>query len=604
MISTLKLVFRLLTSLYLIHDSSSQETTVPNNATLNPITCNLNFLKSYLLKGYAVSNSTDRFLICPEVNSNCCSKRDQMYIFHYLNDVLPQRVLNLNSKRNMIMMRFKRLHIRIMKTDLSFSGQTPKLNFCSGAGRSFINFDFKQMYSTYLRLHAAWTDDMLEYSRKYYCMLCDGLNHQFFKNEPSVALSEKFCMTRLKLYQKKAEFWSSTMMDYLTKLQNIVDCNHYENSFNIPFYNPNKVKEFKDVRDCLENLKGDFKLMCAKTCSKMGLASLTPYLDGDIAFLERTVIIFEKFNFNREQGQFQSIKLRKFNQKFEPLRKINLNGVDKTFRSIIEKAIKPEDITINPIDFLNAQIAIPRQLHLFDFETGVDNPKPAKDRRLSMKSLIKNQLRSRTPTVYELAHSIPSNSNSFFIGKSSSRHSDPTIARRLNKLDQFYQNGRRLQSISEKNPTDNFTSKRTPQIWVNSIDYMFYDQIAVQTDLPTTNLVFNVFMKPVNIDNCKKTITADGIDMIKYNSINTDILPSIFYDMVYNSRRVDVYNPKLAQIADSISGAFLSEMRECVNNDYSISAANIPLTTLQLQNLDQTPLEVSNRRLFRTIHTS
>ena len=71
-------------------------------------------MHSYLLKGRRFSKS-DKNLVCPSIKNNCCGKLDQQRMYHVVNDILPQRTVEYESKMKMALGKLKMLHTRIVK---------------------------------------------------------------------------------------------------------------------------------------------------------------------------------------------------------------------------------------------------------------------------------------------------------------------------------------------------------------------------------------------------------------------------------------------------------------------------------------------------------
>jgi len=592
--------------------AGSQGSGAPANSSQEapPIACKIDFLRSYMLKGYRIASVNDTFAVCPGVNATCCNRRDQLYIYHYLNDIFPQQISQMASKRNLLMARLKKLHRRILATDLSFSGPTPRDNFCATAGRQLYTFDFNGFYRTYLKLALEWDGRATERLSKFFCALCDGNNHQYLDPIPKVALDRTFCKNELVANRPHIEFWAKTAMGYLSLLQNVVDCNHYEKSFNLTFYNPAKVAQSADVANCLDYLNEEFDLHCRRACSRMGLAGLTDYMDGDVLFLERTLNIFEKFNFNRETGQFASIKMRKFHQKWKELRTIRFDHLEGKFTDTILNGTNPVDMTVNPVDFLEKQLGIPlpRKLHLMSIDPGsIAAPQP--ERRMSIVEAIQEDLSNRPPTEYEMSHRMPSNQNSFFMAASLSPKSDSFLNKRLNSIEHFFQNGRRLQGqtppssdASQPQPPSatNRTRLRTPKVSIQNADLLAYDSIIIQERRPEEETVLAVFLKPINIDAVEKVLSDKGIKSSGYNLAVYSLEPFVFYQLVYNPPRKDPFVVVVQEIVDTISADFQTDLKEFLDTKVDIAPIDY-----YLRAFDDSASDIGSRkqRLLRINHS-
>lgn len=600
--------FTIILWIYSIIQSIQSNPTHPfNMITVNytdlPVICNTDFMRTYKLKGVFTTNKTEELLICPNIDNNCCSRHDQMYIFHYLTDVLPERILTMSARRNLIMSKYNKMHNRIMNTYLEFDGKLPKDEFCRKAATTFKEFDFKDLYKTFLKLHKDWDDKKLEYSEKFYCFLCDGSNHQYFSHRRTITLSKEFCHSTLKLNAEKIEFWSKSVMDYLKILQSVVDCNHYEYSFNLTFWNPQKLEHFQDVFQCIQNVDDDFELYCSKTCNHLNLASITPYMDGDFVFLEKTYNIFEKFNFNRETGSFTSIKMRHFFKKFEILKPLNLTHSRGAFTRLIRTVIRPVDQPVNPVQFVQSELRLPRKLHLYEYETGLNAPKKP-ERKLTMNEIINRQLQNQPKTEFELMHTKPSNPRSIFIGNTKSINSDRTILQKLNNFEQFYKNGRRLASTTQtskdkaqSNDTGAFMMKkkfRTPDVWMDPKDYLYYDQIPIRKQEIDSEFVYEIFVHPIEIDQIPKNIGPEGVDMSIYQVMNTHMIDEVhFHNKVYKVQREDTFDVSINEMISKVDEFFMHQAKRTLKRSFTIHARNLILSSPRISNL------AANRKLLQ-----
>lgn len=587
-----------------------------------PITCKMDFLRSYMLKGYPVSNDVDRFVICPSVNSTCCSKRDQLYIFHYLTELLPQRLRLVDSKRNMLLARLKRLHNRIVQTDLSFPGNSTRSRFCSQEGRRFMMFEFNRMYSNYIKISLKWREEIHQRTSTFYCLLCDAKNHQFFDVSPRVTVDRKYCESMITQNSESINFWSKQLMDYLTLLQNVVDCNHYEESFNITFYNQKKLNEAKDTSNCLKNMRGEFMIYCRKTCERLGISTLSNFLDGDLMFLERTLNIFEKFNFNREIGMFYSVRTRRMYRRFQEMREISLDHQNGTFREAILNATAPVDITMDPVSFLTQQLSIPlpRTLHLMNVNPQLTEP--PKERRLTLQSQMEESMASQPPTQYELQHRRPSNPNSVYITMNASPHTDVSLVRKLNKLDMFLKDGRRLQGVGAaatngtsngtSNSTSNSTSSkvkiRTPKTLVNQAELNEYNEIGIenrtfydprmQPVLALMNeMVYPVMIYPINIDLIPRVTADEGVNPTSYNLLPLDIEMPMLMRMIFGDERIDKLCPKIENLINGIPATFRQDLKDFLDMDLKISPNDYLIPAFEGNGAGQT----APRRLLRLL---
>ena len=90
--------------------------------------CNKDILRSYMLRGRETS-TPEKMILCPAIKSNCCTKMDQQHIYHVVNDILPPRLMEYQSKIKMALSKLKLLHKHIMKANPVFTGSSKRRAF-------------------------------------------------------------------------------------------------------------------------------------------------------------------------------------------------------------------------------------------------------------------------------------------------------------------------------------------------------------------------------------------------------------------------------------------------------------------------------------------
>lgn len=288
--------------------------------TPTEIACNLELMRSYLLKGREKSSATETLLLCPGVANNCCVRQDQQRIFHTVNDVLPARLAEYNSKVRQALARLKAFHKRVAATSPVILGSERRRRFCRRQARVVLNFPFNALHQSLLDQLTALEEDMASHYRSFFCVLCDASNHPFFEfagTTKKAIFDLNFCREFLGARTEILRALNVELLDYLVALQNLVDCTHYVKSFDLPFFAPDHVRYKGEVTTCLNFLGSkSFARHCRPLCERLTLSKVITAVQGDADFLSDAANLFEKFHDFRESGNFISSKLRTFFRRF------------------------------------------------------------------------------------------------------------------------------------------------------------------------------------------------------------------------------------------------------------------------------------------------
>lgn len=487
-----------------------------------PIQCKRNLLKSYMLKG--VQSATDKpMYICPSVTANCCAKKDQQKIYHIVNNIVPGRILEYQSKMKMALAKLKALHNRILDNQPNFSGSSKRREFCNKEARKVYNFPFNFFYNRALELLDESRTEMNDFYEKFFCILCDGKTHKFFNlkgKSSNVMMKGEFCKETLKSHQEIIKVFSVELVEYMISLQNMVDCTHYIKSYNLKFFDEHKQKMMTEVSECLSNVDSEtFMKSCSNTCSELKMSKMSSLIEGDFEFLIDGVNLFEKFFELKESGNLVSMKLRKFFQKF-----------------VIPRRMKQE------------------QQSLFITKVNKDIDNIAKQSRiLSNESQDQNKPKEEQPLAQELQQG---------------RLLAETPQAATNSTQNQTLSGNTTNGTNETNSTDSSMPpyKRTAKLVYNRDLFHFYDEITIQE--PTTgSLIFRINQRPVDIDKLPKVFALGvGINPLDYSTKFT--LPQdVFYRLLFSYRKPDV--------PDAAMMYFLIDF-----NQKNLDAYNSDLTTV------------------------
>lgn len=484
-----------------------------------PIQCKRNLLKSYMLKG--VQNATDKPLyLCPSITANCCAKKDQQKIYHIVNNIVPGRILEYQSKMKMALAKLKALHNRILDNQPNFSGSSKRREFCNKEARKVYNFPFNFFYNNALELLDESRNQMNDFYEKFFCVLCDGKSHKYFNlkgRSSNVMMKGEFCKETLKTNQNIIKVFNIELVEYMISLQHMVDCTHYIKSYNLKFFDEHKQKMVTEVSECLSNVDSEtFMKSCSSTCSELKMSKMSSLIEGDFEFLIDGVNLFEKFFELKESGNLVSMKLRKFFQKF-----------------VIPRKMKQEQQSLFISKVKNDIDNIAKQSRILSNESQ-DQTKPTEAQPITQE-LQQGRLLAETPQAATNSTQNDTLSGNGTNGANGTNSSMPPY-------------------------------KRTAKLVYNRDLFQFYDEISIQE--PTTgSLIFRINQRPVDIDRLPKVFALGvGINPMDY-STKFSLSQDVFYRLLFSYRKPDVPDATLMY--------FLIDF-----NQKNLDAYNADLTTV------------------------
>ena len=290
------------------------QTSVPTK--LNALKCNIDMMRSYLLKGRRTASEEQKMYLCPTIKDNCCTKADQQRAYHIVNDILPPRLDQYEESVKLALAKIRRFHFYVIKNPPVFVGNARRRAFCMRQARIIYGFPFDQLYLQILGTLDEVNIEMREYYRKFFCVICDGKNHsymEFERKNKRVMFDGSFCKNVLENKGNMINMLNVQLVSYLVSLQNLVDCKHYVKSFNLDFFSSKKVKSTVELINCIDFLQSkDFLKHCKLTCAELNLSKVVSLIQGDYEFFMDAVNLFQKFFDFQETGNFISTKLRTF----------------------------------------------------------------------------------------------------------------------------------------------------------------------------------------------------------------------------------------------------------------------------------------------------
>lgn len=560
---------------------------MPKSQGLND-TCSSDYLRTYKLKGVIYGNTTDPFLICPTLKSNCCSKYDQRYIFHFLQEVMPQKLFELKARRDIAMGRLHQLHQKVMKTAPNYTAiGEERGEFCQKKWKEFEEYDIAELFGDYQGFSDNWISERSDEIESFYCMMCDGKNQKFLQlNKPRIIVKQEFCLEFLDKHQEDLLFWNKQFINYLEMFQHVVDCNHYSMSFNLTFFDRTKLLDKRLTKACLAKINKGFPRACQRLCNKVHFASLTELIDGDIAFIEEVVNLFSKENFNQERGRFITMQMRDYYKRYQLIKTLNLTQ-QNIFRNVVSRAQPLVTQIIDAVDFFDKNYGPPRRTMFRNLKQKLENSSE-KDSKSTVKHKKKDR-KLKKLKKYQSPFANPQTSDKqaeFLKDKTIFKLND--IYQQIGKDESYLLNRRRLQgdvivgnsseSMSERNI---FGAVRSPNITMDPYLPLAYDNIVVpERNLKKDDYVLSILTRQLDVDKLRRRFRkGEGLSLSSYKPQNLQMDEKAFIEMLFHERQSDLFNRNVELVIDSVPQTMKKGIREALTNTFFINPSNYIVST-------------------------
>lgn len=566
------------------------------------IACNQQLLRSYLLKGREKSSPNDAFLLCPQVDNNCCTKQDQQRVYHIVNNILPARLNEYNSKVLMALARIKNFHKRIIQSTPEMLGSSRRRKFCQRQARNVINFPFNSLYQNLVLQIESLQEEMRTYYQSFFCILCDGSNHPFFEfggRQKKMTFDLSFCKAFLGDKIDVMRSLNVELIEYLIALQNFVDCTHYVRSYNLRFFDSEKVKLKDEVVQCLNFISTkSFLRYCRPICEKITVSKIIAVMQGDFEFMIDAANLFEKFYDFKETGNFISTRLRRFFRRFvvpgqnTPAKRnlrstshqnLSLTKAVKSHRKLKTGLESNKLATIWKASEIKDKLKKSkrktkklRERKLVSPENDLTKDKlilaTSEDSSIASLEIIKDQLKTEL-------ESLPSALSNDLL-----KTPDTGLSLELQRL---------LQESSSTGHTAHPSGgKQAPALAVNPILASFYNLILISDKTSSEEQIYDIQGKPIDFDQPIKTWSVgNGINPKKYELNNFNLTTTHFYRMLYNfqvKEKADVnleffladFSPEnLEMYTEELKGVFKMDPKQFVlkfeSNDQPLNVGRI-----------------------------
>lgn len=533
--------------------------------------CNQNLLRSYLLKGREKSTDYEPFLVCPQIVNNCCTKQDQQRIYHIVNDILPARLTEYESKIKMVLARIKNFQKKILAAPPKMFGSYRRRKFCLLQLRNVINYPFNSLYQNLIDEVEQIGEEMKTYYETFFCILCDGSNHSFFEfegREKKIIYDINFCRDFLNTKMTILRAFNVELVQYLINLQNLVDCTHYVRSFNLPFFDHQKVLQRAEITNCLSFIASrSFLRYCRPVCERLTLSKIILIIQGDFEFLSDASNLFEKFFDFKETGNFISTRLRNFFRRFVVApsahrrnRKLGLLKQGKDNLLVPHKSVKSKSQKLQ-MKAQNEDFSKRKLVRLWEKEENLTNDKkltnnvenevkePRKlssDGEESQKTLLSKSEKNEGELINSEKSQELTTNDQF----TSESLNNPIFASLDSKL-----NDKRILAPKEEKPAaETFGKRKSAQIAVNADLQKFYNLIVLSSAGLNTTVIYQVPPQPIDYDQPLKTWSVgNGINPIKYYENHFNMTSHQFYRLLYNFQKREKHDVSLEYFLSDFS---------------------------------------------------
>ena len=557
-----------------------------NQESPTQLSCLNDILRSYMLRG-RFNSEPDKMVLCPAMKNNCCTKLDQQRIYHIVNDIMPQRVVEYQSKMKMAMAKLKKLHDMIIKTKPSFTGSPKRRMFCGTASRKVFNFSFTAFYNKVIEELESIRPDMDKYYKTFFCNICDAENHPYIElKKKKVTIDAEFCQKFLQEHEELLQMLNVELVEYLESLQHLVDCNHYLKSYNLKFFDSKKQEFMKELGKCINNLSSkNFLKSCKSTCENIMLSKVNILFEGDFEFLIDAVNLFEKFFQFKESGNFISMKLRLFFKKFVIPRKLKGKKRAHFLRELKAREAKEAHRKVAIVDRKLSKIkktkvankVVKKSVnHGKSARNLKDVKKPRRNIAPLERSLIEVAPMKEEPKIetreietekqeIKLEEEIKSETTKQTEGIGIGR----ILTTDSKKDDAKQQDGK----AGDENQSNNRPKKKTKkaQLVYNKELFNFYSEIKVMVPAEK-QYVFKIRSKPSDIDKFDKIFAMhDGINPDKYlDNTKFELLPSVFYKQLFAYRKPDQPDPNLLFFLTDFTPKLLEDFKLDLTTNFKI----------------------------------
>lgn len=560
--------------------------------------CLIPVLRSYLFKGRPTSTSNFKSLLCPSLTKTCCNRFDEQRAFHLVNDILPSRLLEYREKIKSAIVRVKLLRANIIKRKPNFRGSQSRQEYCFREFRRLDGFTWNTFHDRLVNELEHTYQNFDDHYSAFFCILCDANNHKNFVFRPSnqgIMVDTKFCNDFLENHIDLFKLWNIEFMNLMVNIQNVVDCFHYRNSFNMPFFDKGKRTQLDNSGKCVGAIGSrTFLVNCKPICDKIRFAGIVDLVEGDFEFMTIATNLLERYLRVQEVGQTVNRRLRSFFKTLtkqdpkhpEPLGQLDVNfdsfkvghdfdpgmGIDSN-RDVIRDAnltfkVKKRKVKkVDPHRYFdqNRKLVQTRARRSSGYGS-----RPSKQNRLSRSSGLKHS-RDRYLTDSGTAQSIRTQVEANLSPSQGTLVPafNPLHKRQLSAVPPAPIQASPRSSKAKAGPAEPKKVKPIPLVYSRELRNK-YKMLAVPVRPDSTPGVYEIEQKPMDFDKASRYYDMDnGINVFRYQ-LAFKQSERAFYLNLFSYRKPEKMSVEVVNFLSDFTPQFRVEAAGCLKENFKV----------------------------------
>lgn len=293
--------------------------------------CKRPLMKAYMLDGLLEPNQ-DKNPLCPSIKNNCCTSADMVLVYDKYTQNLVPKMHEYKDKFLSSIRRLRALHQSVYRLKPKEEWQGTQLAFCQTRYLNFTNFGFNEMIDEMVREFAVVQPQFQTIHTSFLCVFCDYDAHLEMMLSTRVAgIDSNICIEALNIAKPLIIAQTVRLLDYLQRLQALLDCQFFDKKFNLPFPFSTEQGLAKDFTACFEKLTPEsLDDKCAPLCKNLNFGAFSPVFEGNYHFIFRSTEYFsnliDSIGIKQNMTAFDPLSALRALNKENPLLRFNRRG--------------------------------------------------------------------------------------------------------------------------------------------------------------------------------------------------------------------------------------------------------------------------------------
>lgn len=274
--------------------------------------CKRPLMKAYMLDGLLEPNN-EKNPLCPSIKNNCCTTSDMVLIYDKYTQYLIPKMREYSDKFLNSIRRLRSLHQSVYRLKPKEEWQGTQLAYCRTRYLNFTNFGFNEMLDDMVKEFEQAQPHFRTLHTSFLCVFCDYDAHLEMMLSTRVAgVDSNVCIEVLNIAKPLVLAQSVQLLDYLQRLQALLDCQFFDQKFNLPFPFSTEQGLAKNFTECFEKLTPEsLDEKCAPLCDNLNFGAFSPVFEGNYQFILRATNYFS--------DMIDSIGIKQNMTAFDPL---------------------------------------------------------------------------------------------------------------------------------------------------------------------------------------------------------------------------------------------------------------------------------------------